>query len=107
MDNIYAKLNELTENEDEINTYLNLDEEGKNTDPFEWWKQKQSRFPILAILARKYLGICPTSVPSERLFSDVGNNITAKRSSLKPDLVGEMMFLKRNMSLFDTIFPEW
>jgi len=35
LDDIYAKPNELTENEDEINTYLNLDEEGKNTDLFE------------------------------------------------------------------------
>ena len=104
MDDIYAKPNELAENEDELKTYLNLGEEGKDVNPFEWWKQKQSRFPILAILARKYLGICPTSVPSERLFSDVGNNITAKRANLKPELVGEMMFLKRNMYLFDTIF---
>lgn len=88
-----------------MDAYLSLDDEGRDTDPFEWWKQKQSRFPILARLARKYLGICPTSVPSERLFSDVGNNITLKRTNLKPDLVGEMMFLKRNMCLFDSIFP--
>jgi len=60
-------------------------------------KQKQSCFPILAILAYKYLGICPTFVSSERLFSDVGNNITAKRIRLKPNLVSEMTFLKRNM----------
>ena len=78
--------------------------EGKNTDPFNWWEQRQSRFPILSTLARKYLGICPTSVPSERLFSDVGNNVTAKRSRLNPELVGEMLFLKRNMRLFDSIF---
>ena len=105
LDDIYAKPNEPNKDENELDIYLLLDEEGRDTDPFDWWKQKQSRFPILAILARKYLGICPTSVPSERLFSDVGNNITAKRTSLKPDLVSEMMFLKRNMHLFDTIFP--
>ena len=70
LDDIYAKPNELNENENELNTYLSLDEEGRDTDPFDWWKQKQARFPILAIVARKYLGICPTSVPSERLFSE-------------------------------------
>ena len=30
--------------------------------PFEWWKQNSSRYPILSELARKYLSAPPTSV---------------------------------------------
>ena len=44
---------------------------------------------------------------SERLFSDAGNHITAKRSLLDPSLLGKMVFLKRNMQTMDyiNVFP--
>ena len=82
-----------------------MNEECKETNPLEWWKLHEKRFPILASIARKYLCICATSVPSERLFSDVGNNITNKRTNLDPDLVEKMLFLKRNLNVLGSIFP--
>ncbi|CAB5363285.1 unnamed protein product [Rhizophagus irregularis] len=53
------------------------------------------------------LRIPATSVASERLFSDAGNHITAKRSLLDPGLLGKMVFLKRNMQTMDyiNVFP--
>ena len=33
-----------------------------------WWEHEEQKFPNLKCLARKYLCICGTSVPSERLF---------------------------------------
>lgn len=78
LDMIYACPNEPAGSKEEIDKYLEINEEGKETDPLEWWKLHEKKFPILASIARKYLGICATSVPSERLFSDVGNNITNK-----------------------------
>ena len=44
-------------------------EEPVNESQLEWWKMNCSRFPILTLLARKYLAIPATSVPSERVFS--------------------------------------
>ena len=50
-------------------------------------------YPNLSKMARKYLGIVATSVPSERLFSATGNIVSAKRSSLDPTNVEKLVFL--------------
>ena len=105
LDIIYASSNEPADSTEEIDKYLELNEVGKEINLLEWWKLYEKRFPILASIARKYLCICATSVPSERLFSDVGNNITNKRTNLDPDLVEKMLFLKRNINVLGDIFP--
>ena len=48
-----------------------------------WWKAEHTRYPHLAKLAQKYLCICATSVPSERVFSYAGQTVS-DRSALKP-----------------------
>ena len=50
----------------------------------------EHQFPLIAKLARKYLCVCATSVPSERLFS-IGGKIVDGRSRLKPDKVNELI----------------
>ncbi|GBC18086.2 zinc finger BED domain-containing protein 1-like [Rhizophagus irregularis DAOM 181602=DAOM 197198] len=88
----------------EIMCYLRCPDELKSTDPLVWWRDHRSSYPILSKLARKYLSIPSTSVPSERLFSDAGNHVSAKRTRLAPDLVDRILFLKRNSTYFP-IFP--
>ncbi|CAG8644635.1 4571_t:CDS:2, partial [Scutellospora calospora] len=51
--------------------------------------KNRSSLPVLAQLACKYLSILATSMPSERLFSDVSKHILAKRTRLSPDLVNK------------------
>ena len=50
----------------EISSYLDNPTLEMDADPLAWWKFENSRFPNLALLAREYLRICGTSVPSER-----------------------------------------
>ena len=72
--------------DDELNCYLNnirTPQALPETDPFQWWIDHESRFLILFKVARKYLSILATSVSSERLFSDAGNQITSDRNCLK------------------------
>lgn len=92
------------EDEDELMLYLRQKQIKLKDDPLKWWSVNKTTLPILAQIARKYLSIPATSVPSERLFSDAGNHISARRTRLSPELVNKMLFLKRNSENFN-IFP--
>lgn len=88
----------------EVDSYLNeyITEKPDYTyDPYKWWNEHKKRFPILFILAQKYLSTPATSVPSERLFSDAGNNMTNKRTSLSSKIFQEILFIKRNAKFMD------
>ena len=65
--------------------------------PLQWWKDNEKRYFVLSHLAKKYLCIPATSVPSECLFSTAENIITAKRSCLDPDNVNMLCFLHDNL----------
>ncbi|GBC51393.1 zinc finger BED domain-containing protein 1-like [Rhizophagus irregularis DAOM 181602=DAOM 197198] len=67
---------------DEYQIYLSLPQLDGNEDPFEWWKNNEQQFPSLAKMARDFLSIPATSVPSEQVFSSEKNLITDKRNWL-------------------------
>ncbi|XP_056100506.1 zinc finger BED domain-containing protein 4-like [Rhinichthys klamathensis goyatoka] len=69
--------------------------------PLEWWKQNEKRFPILARLSRKFLCPPPSSVPSERVFSEVGAIYENKRSRLTGQNAERLCFLHYNLVLLN------
>jgi len=64
----------------EVFRYLSrkMFQETELVDPLLFWKDKQAELPRLAQLARKYLGICPSSVPVENMFS-INNRLVAEQ----------------------------
>ena len=59
-----------------------------------WWKDNKERFPVLALLARKYLQIPATSAPSERLFSLGALIINKFRNRINKETFEEIISLK-------------
>ena len=57
----------------------------KQGDPLKWWHDNARRYPFLGNMAKQFLSAPPTSVPSERLFSGLGNLYSEKRSKLNPE----------------------
>ena len=87
---------ENTSIEDELHRYLSEKVAPRNSNPLEWWKQNNFRFPVLAKVARSILCIPATSTLSERLFSTAGLTVTKLRSCLKPENVDALVFLNKN-----------
>ena len=87
----------------EVEEYLREDKISHNQCPFNWWLNKKDKYPILAKMARIHLAIPVTSTPSERLFSDAGNLLSAKRTKINSELFKSIMFLKRNASKVSSI----
>ncbi len=85
--------------DEEVQHYRAVQSLSVDSNPLVWWKDNQNQFPHLAKLAKSYLGIPATSVPSERVFSTAGDIVTAQRASLSPDNVDMMVFLKKNFQL--------
>ncbi|CAG8853617.1 2478_t:CDS:2, partial [Gigaspora margarita] len=63
---------------DEFNQYLSEAITSMDIDPLDWWKLNCTRFPNLSKMAKDYLAIQSTSVPSEQVFSKAGDTIWAK-----------------------------
>ena len=73
----------------------------RKEDPFAWWRGNASRFPHLAIVARRYLAIPATSTPSERVFSVAGIVVDKRRCALTVEMINALVFLHKNSSLFN------
>ena len=72
----------------------------KHANTSNLYSHLKKQFPLLGRLARRYLCICATSVPSERVFSARGNIVTTSQSSLKPARVDQLVFLAINLKQF-------
>ena len=65
--------------------------------PLEWWNKNKHIYPNVARLAQKWLSVPATSTASERVFSDCGIAVTAKRSCLTGEAVQNQVLVRRNL----------
>jgi hypothetical protein len=59
-----------------------------------WWKKHSTIFPQLSRLALPLLSIPASSTTSERVFSETGRILEARRQQLNPDSVDSLVFLR-------------
>jgi hypothetical protein len=64
--------------------------------PLKFWKENEARFPVLAEIARKYLGVPASSAAVERMFSISGHILSNKRTKMSIQLFCYLVFLKLN-----------
>ena len=77
----------------EIDRYIQEPLLDLDDDPLEWWKSRQSQYPLLSQLVRKYWSLPATSVRSEEAFSTAGNVFTKKENRLFPENVDRLVFV--------------
>ena len=88
-----------TNHDSEINSYLAEPCIGPNCDPLEYWRCHQQQYPVLQIVAKKFLSMQCTSVPSERLFSTAGQVVSDRRARLQPSTTEKILFTQKNINL--------
>jgi hypothetical protein len=79
------------------NRYLNAPLAEDGTNPLAFWKSNSFHYPVLSTMAKDYLTIQASSVPSERAFSSGTDLVTADRCSLGGKTVEITQFLKFNL----------
>ena len=93
-----AIINRPRQSVNEMETYLSTsisENAEEDADILHFWQQKSMKWPKLASVARKYLGVPATSTPSEWSFSIAGLTISDRRSQLSLDTVDDLLFLHR------------
>ena len=108
LDRMYAVMlqsSEASQHEDpscELDRYLKESVcNRKETDVISWWATNSNRYPKLARIARNYLATPPTSVPSERVFSTMGQIYDDRRCSLLGINAEKLCFLSYNLKLLN------
>ncbi|KAJ8286540.1 hypothetical protein GJAV_G00040340 [Gymnothorax javanicus] len=86
--------------QEEVNRYLCAMQVDTDLDILQWWKRHEQFYPILSVLAKKFLAIPASSVPAERVFSLAGAVVNKKRARLSSGNVDLTVFLNKNMDMY-------
>ncbi|CAF1281874.1 unnamed protein product [Rotaria magnacalcarata] len=99
---------------EELDKYvkINIEDIHKIPNPLHFWKLYQQKFPCLSLLARRLFSIPVTSAAVERSFSAAGIAVTEHHSSLDPQTLNDILFvrpfktfLNENKTFFLNVMP--
>jgi len=79
-----------------IDKYVSLIANYNYEDPLLFWKDNEYSFPLLAPLAKRFLGVPASSASVERMFNISGHIFTSKRRRTSVYLYENLVFLKLN-----------
>ena len=83
-----------SESAQEVADYLSEGLEDPLKNPLEYWRNNSGKFPVLARMAREFLGFPASSGGVERLFSISGSLCRARRAALKMETVSNMLLYR-------------
>jgi len=81
----------------EVQRYMTDPPLERSKDPLAYWMDHQNVYPNLFKLAKQFLCMPASSVPSERVFSKCGEIVSKKRNRLNPKTVEKIMYLNKNL----------
>jgi hypothetical protein len=84
---------------DEITDYMRFVSSIQIECPLQFWKANNFRWPNLAKIAKKVLGVPATSASVERMFSIAGHIFQAKRRRMSDKLFSNLVYCKLNEQL--------
>ena len=80
----------------EVDAYLQAGSVSMTTNPLQFWKENEKKYPVMAKLAKEVLGVPSSSSPVERLFSIAGKVFTPERCRLNDTRFEQLMFIRCN-----------
>ena len=90
---------------DEVKRYLSLGTSAVQEDPLAFWKMIERNFPMLAVLAKRYLTQSASSVAVENMLSTSVIIVNGKRSTLAPHRLNWLTFIHDNYPLYFDMGP--
>ena len=92
--------------EEEWNDYMNVGDLDEDKCPLQWWRDNAEKYERLSILARRFLAVQATSAASERVFSAAALIISNKRTSLKSEMAGQLLYISQNIDWYEDQLKE-
>uniref|UniRef100_A0A663F7N6 Zinc finger BED domain-containing protein 1-like n=2 Tax=Aquila chrysaetos chrysaetos TaxID=223781 RepID=A0A663F7N6_AQUCH len=75
----------------------------RSTNPLDWWKNNEHRFPAVARLSRQYLAVPATAVLPDRAFAAGESTLEHRRAVLAPENLDQILFLHQNFDFLESM----